>query len=178
MSTPIPNDASRWHGHGVLNANGARWRLRALVAMGHSPQAIADAMGVSLNSVKPLITGQRRGVTPELRERAVEIFEAWWNLTPPQETREQRITATKMRQRAERENWPTGMGLAEPDPDYTPRRVPEQPAARVSQARTTEIIRAGMDHPDYRPRTGWQPATGRGVAQYVQRDAERELEAG
>lgn len=178
MTAPIPNDSSRWRGQGVLNANGVKWRLRGLVAMGHSPARIAEGMGVSLNAVKPLIAGHDHGISAELRDRAVSLYEQWWDKTPPRTTREERITASKTLQRAARENWPTPMALDEADPDYDPGHVPGRPAARQSLQRHTEIVRAGMDHPDYEPVAVWMPATGRGVARDPQRDAERELEAG
>lgn len=172
----IRNDYTKYQAlHG---SNGTKWRARALVAMGHSAVRIAEATDLNIDTVRQLLRGETGRVTGELRERITGLYEEWWDKTPPRETASQRQAASLALTIAARENWPAPMALDEADPDYDPGHVPAQPAARASLRRHTEIVRVGMDHPEYEPVAVWMPATGRGVAQDRHREAERELEAG
>jgi hypothetical protein len=119
-----------------VNAIGTRLRLRALGAMGHSDSRIARALGTSPCIITAIITGATRTVTPELRELAVQLYDAWWDKTPPERTPAERAAATAARNRARRRRWCPGMGLDDDE----------------------------LEDPDYKPRCTWRPATGTGVA--------------
>ena len=119
-----------------LDANGCKWRLRSLLAMGHSCARIAAAMGVSAETVRRLVSGDTRTLDPGLLRAVHVVFERWWDKTPPERTRDERRAAEQARRRAERNSWPAAMGLDE------------------------EIL----DWLGYRPSCGWRPATGTGVA--------------
>ncbi|MHB1874590.1 MAG: helix-turn-helix domain-containing protein [Streptosporangiaceae bacterium] len=118
------------------DANGSKWRLRSLLAMGHSCTRIATAMGVHPETVRHLVNGDTRTVSAGMRDAVVAIFERWWDKTPPESSQSERIAAEQARRRAERNGWPTAMGL---DEEF-------------------------LDWRNYSPACGWRPATGIGVA--------------
>jgi len=119
-----------------VNAIGTRLRLRALGAMGHSDSRIARALGTSPCVITAIITRETRTVTPELRELALQLYDAWWDKTPPEQTLAERAAATAARTRARRGRWCPGMGLDDDE----------------------------VDVPGYAPRCTWRPAIGTGVA--------------
>lgn len=127
---------------------GSMWRMRALVAMGHSSSQIARGTGLNPQSVKELLRGDLTYVSKENADRYRELYDAWWDRTPPGRTRYERAAAGQVMARAQREKWPTGMSLDDDE----------------------------LDQPGYEPtwqsRT-WRPAAGRGVAPPV-RDAYRD----
>lgn len=118
------------------SANGTMWRLRSLVAMGHSCTAMASATGIPPATLRRIVRGEAVTVTPHLRNAVTALFDAWWDKTPPQATRQQKLAARSARSRAMRSNWPCPAGLDEDE----------------------------LDEPGYRPRCGWLPATGTGIA--------------
>jgi hypothetical protein len=128
--TAIGTDVDR------VNAIGTRLRLRALGAMGHSDSRIARALGTSPCIITAIITGATRTVMPELRELALQLYDAWWDKIPPERTPAERAAATASRNRARRAGWCPGMGLDDDE----------------------------LEDPGYQPRCTWRPATGTGVA--------------
>jgi transcriptional regulator with XRE-family HTH domain len=121
---------------GRMDAGGTRLRLRALHVMGHSSARIARALGASEKTIRQLLRGDAKTISPALRDAITDLYDAWWDKRPPARTRFQRGAATGARRRAIAENWCAGAGL---DDDL-------------------------LDIPGYRPRQGWKPATGTGVA--------------
>ena len=140
MTAPLP--ASEWDAAGVALAGpsvpGCRLRLRALVAMGHSPERIARALGTgtSTRAVQRILRGQTKGLPARQLALIKRLYEAWWDLTPPDRTPDERAAAAAARRRARRNRWCTGMGLDD------------------------ELL----DEPGYDPHCAWRPATGTGVA--------------
>jgi hypothetical protein len=126
-----------------VSANGTKWRLRSLVAMGHDSARIARALGAPPHVIRAVIGGRAQTITPALRDLACELWDAWWCYTPPAATPAQRRAAAIARQIARRHGWPCPLALHEPDP------------ATGYQ---------GMDAPGYRPRARWRPAIGIGPA--------------
>jgi hypothetical protein len=118
------------------SANGAVWRLRALVAMGHSCTRMASAVGRPPAALRRIVRGEALTITPELRQAVTALFDAWWDKAPPCRTRREKLAASSARRRAALHNWPCPAGLDEDQ----------------------------LDKPGYRPRAGWLPATGTGVA--------------
>jgi hypothetical protein len=116
--------------------NGTMWRLRALVAMGHSCTHMASASGIPPASLRRIVRGETLTITPERRQEVAALFDAWWDKTPPRRTRQEKRAASSARRRAALHNWPCPAGLDEYE----------------------------LDEPGYRPRAGWLPATGTGVA--------------
>jgi hypothetical protein len=119
-----------------MDATGSMWRLRSLVAMGHTTGGIAAALGVSSSIIGPLIRGERATVAAPLREDITRLFGAWWDKRPPRRTRAERAAACKARQRAAVNNWPCPAGLDDDE----------------------------LDVPGYKPTERWRYADGGGVA--------------
>ena len=119
-----------------LDAGGTRLRLRALHVMGHGSARIARALGVREETIQRLVRGDARTISPPLRDAIADLYDAWWDKRAPERTRAERAAAARARRRAIAGNWCAGAAL---DDDQ-------------------------LDVPGYRPRTGYRPATGTGVA--------------
>jgi len=131
------------HTFGRLDAGATRLRLRALHVMGHGSARIARAVGVREETVQRLVRGDARAVSPRLRDAIAELYDAWWDKRAPERTRAERAGAARARRRASAGNWCAGAAL---DDDL-------------------------LDVPGYRPRTGYRPATGTGIAPDIRRPA-------
>ena len=119
-----------------LDAGGTRLRLRALHVMGHGSARIARAAGVHPVTIRKLVRGDARTVSPQLRNAIIAVYDAWWDKRAPTRTRFERAAATAARKRAIAGNWCAAAAL---DDDL-------------------------LDLPGYLPRQGWMPATGTGTA--------------
>ena len=119
-----------------LDATGTRLRLRALHVMGHSSARIARAVGAHPQTIRKLVRGDARTVSPRLRTAIIVVYEAWWDKRAPGRTRSERAAATAARTRAMTGDWCAPAAL---DDDQ-------------------------LDIPGYQPEYGWKPATGTGVA--------------
>jgi hypothetical protein len=119
-----------------LDATGTRLRLRALHVMGHGSARIARATSVNDKTIRKLVRGDARTVSLQLRDTIADLYDAWWDKRAPVRTRFERAAATAARKRAIAGNWCAAAAL---DDDR-------------------------LDVPGYRPRYGWKPATGTGVA--------------
>jgi hypothetical protein len=115
---------------------GTMWRLRALVAMGHTCTRMAAAIGVPAATLRRVVRGEALTITSELRQAVLDLFDAWWDKTPPQRTRREKLATGDARERAARNNWPPPAGLDEDE----------------------------LDRPGYQPQSGWRHARGTGVA--------------
>ena len=104
--------------------------------MGHGSARIARAAGVHPQTIRKLVRGDARTVSPQLRTAIIAVYEAWWDKRAPARTRFERGAATAARKRAIAGNWCAAAAL---DDDL-------------------------LDTPGYRPRHGWKPATGTGTA--------------
>jgi hypothetical protein len=139
---------------GRRSAAGARLRLRALVAMGHAPPALARQLGAPAGRVGRVISGEARTVTPGMHAAVCGLYERLWDRRPPERTRQERLAASAARRRAARHNWPLAMALDDDrldDPSYRPKAKwrpladpdsmpvwhfrPRQSPARVAQRR-------------------------------------------
>jgi uncharacterized protein YerC len=69
-----------------IPAGGTRLRLRSLMAMGHDCARIARAAGASPAVIRKIVQGRASDVTPQLHARIRDVWEAWWDKTPPQRT--------------------------------------------------------------------------------------------
>lgn len=118
------------------NANGTMWRLRSLVAMGHDCTRIARALDVSPELVRRVAGGQSATVSCGFRAAACQLWDAWWDKTPPRRTPAQWRAATLALRQAEANDWPAAAGLDEDQ----------------------------LDEPGYRPWCRYRPATGTGTA--------------
>src|SRR5271165_1151431 len=122
--------------HARLDATGTRLRLRALHVMGHGSARIARATGVHPVTIRKLVRGDARTVSPQLRGAIIAVYDAWWDKRAPTRTPFERAAATAARKRAIAGNWCAAAAL---DDDL-------------------------LDLPGYLPRQGWMPATGTGTA--------------
>jgi hypothetical protein len=119
-----------------VDAGGARLRLRALHVMGHGSARIAGAVGVHPTTIRALVRGDTRTVSPQFRDAIIAVYEAWWDKRAPGRTRFERGAATAARKRAIAGNWCAAAAM---DDDL-------------------------LDTPGYQPYWGWKPATGTGTA--------------
>ena len=119
-----------------IDANGTMWRLRSLVAMGHDSARIARALGVPPARVRQVVRGRARTITCEFRAGVCQLWDAWWDKTPPRRTPAQRRAAAWALRQAKTGDWPAAAGL---DEDL-------------------------LDEPGYRPWCRYRPATGTGTA--------------
>ena len=103
--------------------------------MGHGSARIARALGASEDTIQRLVRGDARTVSPQLRDAAADLYDAWWDKRAPERTRAERAAAARARRRAAAGNWC---------------------AAALNDHQ--------LDTPGYRPRAGYRPATGTGVA--------------
>ena len=104
--------------------------------MGHGSARIARAAGVREMTIRALVRGDARTISPQLRDTITAVYDAWWDKRAPERTRAERGAATAARKRAIAGNWCAAAAL---DDDQ-------------------------LDVPGYRPRQGWKPATGTGTA--------------
>jgi len=119
-----------------VDANGTTWRLRSLVAMGHSATRIAGALGVRVESVQKLLRGDAALIGADLQRLGCQLWDAWWDKRPPEATAADRRAAAAARRRAETHNWCAPVGLDEDQ----------------------------LDEPGYRPYCRYRPASGSAVA--------------
>ena len=135
-ATAVLTVTSRTLPRSRLDATGTRLRLRALHVMGHGSARIACAIGVHPVTIRKLVRGDARTVSQQLRDAIADLYDTWWDKRAPGRTRFERAAATAARKRAITGNWCAAAAL---DDDH-------------------------LDTPGYRPRYGWQPATGTGTA--------------
>ncbi len=119
-----------------LDAGGARLRLRALHVMGHGSARIARAVGASEKTIRKLVRGDATTIRPQLRDAIAALYEIWWDKRAPERTHAERCAAASARRHAIAGNWCAAAALDEDK----------------------------LDVPGYRPRYGWKPARGTGVA--------------
>ena len=118
------------------DANSSMWRLRSLVAMGHTTGRIARALGTSSDMIEPLIRGERATITTSLRADINRLFDAWWDKRPPRQTPAEKTAACRALQRAAVNNWPCPAAMDEDE----------------------------LDLPGYKPSARWRYAQGTGIA--------------
>ena len=121
---------------GQPSPGGIMWRLRALVAMGHTCTRMAAATGLPPATLRRIVRGETLATSPQLRRLVIALYGAWWDKTPPQRTRSEKYAADQARQRAAHNDWPPPAGL---DDDQ-------------------------LDQPGYHPQCGWKHARGTGTA--------------
>ena len=86
MTAPLPaceNDAAA--AASAVSVSGARLRLRAMVAIGHSPARIARALGegISTRTVQRMLCGAATAMPQRQLDRIADLYEQWWDLCPP-----------------------------------------------------------------------------------------------
>jgi hypothetical protein len=104
--------------------------------MGHGSARIARAASVREMTIRQLVCGDARTISPQLRDTITAVYDAWWDKRAPERTRAERGAASAARRRAIAGNWCAAAAL---DDDQ-------------------------LDIPGYRPQYGWKPAAGTGVA--------------
>ena len=72
---------------GRVDAGGSRLRLRALHVMGHGSARIARALGVREMTIRQIVRGDARTVSPKLRDTVTDLYDAWWDKRAPARTR-------------------------------------------------------------------------------------------
>jgi hypothetical protein len=120
-----------------VSPGGVMWRLRALVAMGHSCKRMAAATGIPAATLRRIVRGEAVTVSPQVSQPVTPLYEAWWDKQPPQRTRQEKLAAASALQRAAASGWPPPAGLDDDE----------------------------LDQPGYQPQCGWKRARGTGVAE-------------
>lgn len=118
------------------DAGGTRLRLRALHVMGHGSLRLARAAGASEKTIRAIVTGDAKTVSTRLRDTVTAVYDQWWDKRAPERTRAERAAARDARRRAIAGNWCAPAALDDDE----------------------------LDTPGYKPRYGWRPATGTGIA--------------
>jgi hypothetical protein len=134
--TPGPGGLASVIATARTDSNGTMWRLRSLVAMGHDCARIARALHAHPALVRRVVRGQARTVTCQFRSAACQLWDAWWDKTPPRRTSAERRSAAHALRQAACRDWPAAAGL---DEDL-------------------------LDESGYRPWCRYRPATGTGTA--------------
>ena len=93
-------------------------------------------MNVRPETIRKLVRGDTATVSPEFRDLACDLWNAWWDKRPPERTRSERCAASAARRRAERHGWPAAAALDEDE----------------------------LDEPGYKPFSRYRPAIGIGIA--------------
>ena len=104
--------------------------------MGHGSARIARALGTREMTIRSLVRGDAPTVSAALCDAVADLYDAWWDKRAPERTRAEKAAATAARRRAIAGNWCAGAALDDDE----------------------------LDIPGYRPRQGWRPARGTGVA--------------
>ena len=115
----------------TFSANGSKWRLRSLVAMGHSGRRMALALGISEDRVHRLLNDKVAEIDGHTFWLVHSLWEAWWDKRPPARSRAEKAAITVAYQRAARKRWPTPANLDEEDLD----RIARLPAEAGLEAR-------------------------------------------
>ena len=135
-----------------LDAGGTRLRLRALHVMGHGSARIARAAGVREMTIRALVRGDARTISPQLRDTITDLYDAWWDKRAPERTRAERGAATAARNRAIAGNWCAAAALDDDQldiPGYRPRQAgnpPPAPAPPPASARPPATTAGGRAH--------------------------------
>jgi hypothetical protein len=134
--TPAPGQLAPVTATARTDANGTMWRLRSLLAMGHNCSRIARALHVPPGLVRRIVRGQAHTVTRQFQVTVCQLWDEWWDKTPPQRTPAERRAAARALRQAACHDWAAAAGL---DEDL-------------------------LDEPGYRPWCRYQTATGTGTA--------------
>jgi hypothetical protein len=95
------------------DATGTMWRLRSLAAIGHGSARIARALGVPPARVRRVVRGQARTISCEFQAGVCQLWDAWWDKTPPRRIPAGRRAAAQALRQAKSNDWPAAAGLDE-----------------------------------------------------------------
>ena len=126
------------------NAVGAQRRLRALTAIGYPAVALAAQLGVAPSTVRKLLSGHAKTVSPPLNHAVRALYDQVWDQPPAERTGAERRAATAARTRAAHSGWPAPMGLDDDridDPSYRPRAHWRPVACATSSRRASDRAR-------------------------------------
>jgi transcriptional regulator with XRE-family HTH domain len=88
----------------VVDATGARRRLRALVAHGWTARALAKRMGMTDSNFARVLHAET-GMHAETVLRVRALYDELWNVRPPERNGAERQAASRARNLAERNGW-------------------------------------------------------------------------
>src|SRR5690242_15772617 len=108
--SPRPGGLATASAAARTDVGGTMWRLRSLVAMGHDSARIARALDAPAWLVRRVVRGQARTVTHEFHAATCQLWDAWWDKTPPRHTPAQRRAAAQALRQAKTGDWPAAAG--------------------------------------------------------------------
>ena len=84
MTAPLPAWECDASAATAVSVPGARLRLRAMVAIGHSPARITRALGegISTRTVQRILCGAPTDLPQRQLDRIHDLYEQWWDLLP------------------------------------------------------------------------------------------------
>lgn len=119
----------------LVDSTGARRRLQALAAIGHSQTRLAAELVLGSRKLGGILHSERQ--VRAGTDRAVRaLYERWWDCPPPQETARQRAVASLARNLAARNGWAPPVAwddAAIDDPAAVPDGLDEQPEDDVDE---------------------------------------------
>lgn len=109
---------------GRIDATGAMRRLQALTVLGHSMATVSDVCGVNRWLLRQICRGDKATINVATHESVKRAYDAMWATPAPEDTREQRTSASKAKEQAARNGWLPPLAWDDDridDPKYRPR---------------------------------------------------------
>lgn len=180
-------------GGAVVDATGARRRLQALVAAGHSQARLGERLGITPSNMSTVMSSDR--LTAGTVRAVRDLYDEMWNVPPDESGHRSKGSASRARNYARERGWAPALAWDEEEIDKPDGKPAEgwRPTGRTSVpaaalAENAEFVR---EHDDYRQATNAQVAERLGVsrerlekalertrAREATASQDRELEAG
>lgn len=117
-------------GGAFVPARGVHRRVQALVSRGWSQSKIGARVGIEPGNFASMMS--REKVTAATYRTVCEVYEALWNVAPPEDTHPDKVAASRARRYARERRWAPPLAWDDIDLDPAPPVVDEFEAARWS----------------------------------------------
>jgi transcriptional regulator with XRE-family HTH domain len=138
-----------------VDATGTRRRLQALMTVGRTGAELMVAIGDVRTRFAALLA--QEVVTAQKARTVRDLYERWWNVTPPTDTREQRINVSKARNFAARHGFAPPMAWDDDtidDPSAEPDFGARDPRTGVDLAEVAHLRAGGCSDEEIARRLG------------------------
>jgi len=132
---PIPAHRAA---HCQVDATSTRRRLQALVAIGWSPDTLADRLGRTPADLRRTLACPTT-VTERTARHIRDIYDQLWDTQPPRATPAQRQAAELARAHAASHGWPPSLAWDDIDTDLRPHVGPATPSSQANPDHLDEI---------------------------------------